>query len=459
MSGLDEQIAAMQAARAGGLSGAEAAAADKVAFGKSGGFDEDVYGGHTRGGDAYATEVMDFDEDAATGGGGGGSGGGGGGGGGSSSHPASRSSINATREQMSLGGGGGADDDDAALMNRYREAGGSGLLNTRISDREDSYRQRRMNRGLSPSRAAAGGGGGGEDAAGGGGGEQRSYKEIMAEQMLVNETAEVMQKIAKKQEAAAQEAKVAEQQGGGARKRRRWDDAGGAAGQIGCTIALLPPRQPAKRQPSPPAAAAAAVAVATPTAWASEWACAWAWDLRSVSRTWAAWWISSPGSHRSWSCAAPRSPCSGRRPQQRVMQQQQQQEEEEEEEEEEEAAAVEDDDDEEDEDEGWMLTAAPADASAEQAAVEAEPHADHECPNCKRKFPSKAALAPHIARWCKKTPAQQQRRKAGMDAGRRSHTRTVTNVTWTPGWHCEGENDGDALVGRRVAAWWPEHIQ
>ena len=125
--------------------------------------------------------------------------------------------------------------------------------------------------------------------------------------------------------------------------------------------------------------------------------------------------------------------------------------------EEEEAAAVQDDDEDKEEDEGWRQTPAPADASAEQAAGEA----DHACPNCKRKFPSKAALAPHMARWCKATLAQQQRRKAGTDAvGSRSHTRPVTNVTWTPGWHCcEGGNVGDALVGRRVAAWWPEHSQ
>jgi hypothetical protein len=72
-----------------------------------------------------------------------------------------------------------------------------------------------------------------------------------------------------------------------------------------------------------------------------------------------------------------------------------------------------------DEEEGAEPPAASDAASEEQTAANAEPHADHACPGCKRSFASKTALGAHMARWCK-TPVpaaassvQQARAEAG----------------------------------------------
>ncbi|KAF1780589.1 Armadillo-type fold [Phytophthora cactorum] len=71
-----------------------------------------------------------------------------------------------------------------------REANGSGLVNTRIVDRENAYRKRRFERMLSPERGDAFG-----DKT-----PARSYKEIMQTQQLDQERAEVVRKIQQKRE-------------------------------------------------------------------------------------------------------------------------------------------------------------------------------------------------------------------------------------------------------------------
>jgi splicing factor 3B subunit 1 len=52
-------------------------------------------------------------------------------------------------------GMGGTDADDAEMLQQYKEQYGSGLVNTRIADRESEYHQRRMKRALSPGRGDA----------------------------------------------------------------------------------------------------------------------------------------------------------------------------------------------------------------------------------------------------------------------------------------------------------------
>merc|ERR1719331_3783781 len=94
-----------------------------------------------------------------------------------------------------------------------RESHGSGLVDTRISNREDEYKQQRMNYMISPDR--------GGDAFSGKT-PVRSYKDIMMERNLEAEKSKVLRKIAEKQEE--------EKAKGGAKpkKRRRWDDTTGA---------------------------------------------------------------------------------------------------------------------------------------------------------------------------------------------------------------------------------------
>ncbi|TDH72067.1 hypothetical protein CCR75_008666 [Bremia lactucae] len=97
-----------------------------------------------------------------------------------------------------------------------RDANGSGLVNTRIVDRENAYRKRRFERMLSPERGDAFGG---KTPA-------RSFKEIMHSQQLEQERAEVVRKIQQQRE--EQEHKKPEPLDGDAtpkrrRKRMRWD--------------------------------------------------------------------------------------------------------------------------------------------------------------------------------------------------------------------------------------------
>lgn len=61
---------------------------------------------------------------------------------GGASHPASRGSVNAPRSVLDNGDMAGADEDPFASR---REMGGSGLVSTRISDRESAYQARHRN--------------------------------------------------------------------------------------------------------------------------------------------------------------------------------------------------------------------------------------------------------------------------------------------------------------------------
>ena len=76
-----------------------------------------------------------------------------------------------------------------------REMKGSGLVNTRVSDREDSYKQQRMNRMISPERG---------DAFSGNKAGANSYKDIMMAQRLQQERKDVEQQIQKKVEEATE---------------------------------------------------------------------------------------------------------------------------------------------------------------------------------------------------------------------------------------------------------------
>ena len=91
----------------------------------------------------------------------------------------------------------------------YRENNGSGLVNTRISNRENDYQSKRLRRGLSPSR--------GGDAFEG---ETpvRGYKDIMMSQELHKEELAVRKQILEKAEK--------DKEGGGDKdkKKRRWDE-------------------------------------------------------------------------------------------------------------------------------------------------------------------------------------------------------------------------------------------
>jgi len=107
----------------------------------------------------------------------------------------------------------------------------SGLVNTVIAERESEYQKKRMQRVISPERGDAFSG---QTPA-------RSYKDIMLQQNLQREEADVMRAIEKKKQEAADAAKVAAGRANGdkaaeakqpekaeAKKRRRWDDAGAA---------------------------------------------------------------------------------------------------------------------------------------------------------------------------------------------------------------------------------------
>ena len=124
----------------------------------------------------------------------------------------------------------------------YKEMGGSGMVDTKIANRETEYHKRRLARELSPERGDAFSG----DT------PARSYKDIMAEQTLKNEKEQVMRKIAKKAEEAAAAgttlsavtaapaapekrtaAAAPESATPRRRKRRRWDDAGASGSGSG----------------------------------------------------------------------------------------------------------------------------------------------------------------------------------------------------------------------------------
>lgn len=135
----------------------------------------------------------------------------------------SKRRINASRELIESAMGDDGNDDE--VIERYREQNGSGMVNTRIADRESEYQARRQ-RILSPTRGDVFDGKT----------PQRSYKDIMQAQELRKEEIEVRKIIAKQQEnengkpvassslLASSVAVVPE------KKKRRWGDAGDAAG-------------------------------------------------------------------------------------------------------------------------------------------------------------------------------------------------------------------------------------
>ena len=104
---------------------------------------------------------------------------------------------------------------------------------SRVSDRDNDYRARRLHRGLSPTRVDpfAAGGGGGE------GGEARSYKDVMMDRRLAQEEAAVLKAIEKKRRDALEaataaadsskderkEAVVSDSASAQPKKKRRWD--------------------------------------------------------------------------------------------------------------------------------------------------------------------------------------------------------------------------------------------
>jgi splicing factor 3B subunit 1 len=108
-----------------------------------------------------------------------------------------------------------ADDSGVDPMAAYKAVHGSGIQNTRISDRESTYQARRRDRQLSPER-------GGDVFSGET--PTRSYAELLQEQQLAREKAELIKKIEKQEEDGIivpdSDLAVA------GRKRRRWDDTG-----------------------------------------------------------------------------------------------------------------------------------------------------------------------------------------------------------------------------------------
>ncbi|TMW66719.1 hypothetical protein Poli38472_014031 [Pythium oligandrum] len=181
---------------------------DKVGLSSTGHFDQDIYGG---GGDKYAgfsTAVVDEDDDEA----------------------AELATLRKGRGFAAKGNGNPEDgliDEGHDPFATARAENGSGLVNTRIVDRENDYRKRRFDRMLSPERGDTFDGKT----------PQRSYKDVMQSQRLEAERNDVIRKIQKKQK---EEAEQKDQDGDAAatesgdstpkrrRKRGRWDETGSA---------------------------------------------------------------------------------------------------------------------------------------------------------------------------------------------------------------------------------------
>ncbi|CAM9771926.1 unnamed protein product, partial [Ectocarpus fasciculatus] len=155
-------------------------------------FDKDIYGGEDSSAYVHSLPVEGEDDEEDTE---------------RASHPATRARINApdslVRDSI-------MSTDDSENSSFYRENYGSGLVNTRISDRESDYQARRMGRALSPDRGDAFSG---KTPA-------RSYKDIMQAQELRKEEAQVRKAIEKKLEDEKESENAP-----ALVKRRRWDDA------------------------------------------------------------------------------------------------------------------------------------------------------------------------------------------------------------------------------------------
>lgn len=187
---------------------------ERVGLTSAGKFDADIYGGAGPSAAYSSTIVEDGDDDDDDNG--------------------VQETAKASKQMSNDNGGGGSGliDENYDPFAASREENGSGLVNTRIVDRENDYRKRRFERMLSPER--------GDVFAGAT--PQRSYKEIMQSQRLDAERAEVIRKIQQKKEDEAElkekqeelRQKVQEQQAAAGdaegakkkRKRMRWDATG-----------------------------------------------------------------------------------------------------------------------------------------------------------------------------------------------------------------------------------------
>uniref|UniRef100_K3WVF4 Uncharacterized protein n=1 Tax=Globisporangium ultimum (strain ATCC 200006 / CBS 805.95 / DAOM BR144) TaxID=431595 RepID=K3WVF4_GLOUD len=188
---------------------AENSADDRVGLASAGKFDADLYGdsGNDRfaGYSAAVVEDGDDDDDDAN-------------------EMASLRQARGAAPTQKQKAGDGLIDDNYDPFATAREENGSGLVNTRIVDRENDYRKRRFERMLSPERGDVFDGKT----------PQRSYKDIMQGQRLDTERAEVIRKIQQKQQEEAELKEKTEQlqnEQAGAdgdaakkkRKRMRWD--------------------------------------------------------------------------------------------------------------------------------------------------------------------------------------------------------------------------------------------
>lgn len=191
---------------------------DKVGFASAGHFDKDIYGDAAS--DKFAgmssTIVDEHDDDDDE-----------------------QREIAALRKGRGFASKRGGDAGNGLVDENYdpfaggaREENGSGLVNTRIVDRENDYRKRRFERMLSPERGDVFDGKT----------PQRSYKEIMQSQRLESERNEVMRKIQQKQKEEAELKQQQQQQQKDTttdavaddatprrRKRMRWDVPGSAS--------------------------------------------------------------------------------------------------------------------------------------------------------------------------------------------------------------------------------------
>lgn len=122
-------------------------------------------------------------------------------------HPSTRKRINPSRSLINESIG--EENEGGSMEDHYRSQYGSGLVNTRVADRENEYQARHRNRILSPERGDAFAGQT----------PVRSYKEIMMSQELQKEEIEVKKAIVKKITEEKDEPID--------RKRRKWDDTSG----------------------------------------------------------------------------------------------------------------------------------------------------------------------------------------------------------------------------------------
>lgn len=163
---VEDEIQELQANRATGDDEVPAEG-DRISLMSKGGFDSEIYG--DAGKSTLLQEVQDDFMDEEDG----------------ANHPATRASINADRSLLNEGTD--ADNGVDPFVAHRQE---NGIINTRISDRESDYQKKRMNRIISPARGDAFSGAT----------PARSYKDIMMEQQLQREEAQVLRAIEKKKE-------------------------------------------------------------------------------------------------------------------------------------------------------------------------------------------------------------------------------------------------------------------